>query len=201
MLVTAAALVAALASSTVSAFPFSSSDANTKRQANAQGDFGLTIGEENLFDLNYLQTYKLSYANESAFIGQVKYQQYSEPLIVSGAMVAPDTDGGLGFLSEHSAPTGFQYGYILPGMTAPLRFTTPHTGGAVPDGAATTGFRFSGGGPLMYNDENKFYACQGPDQAAINTYQVWWIGGEQPVGCECKGPIGIMQADPCARGN
>lgn len=191
---TAATLV--LAATTVGAAPVSD-----KRQA-VDGNFALTIGEEGLFDLSYLQTYKLSYANDSAFIGQVKYQQYSEPLVVSGAKVTGDTIGGLSFLSQHQAPTGYQYGYIMPGVTAPLQFTVPHTGGEVPKGAATTGFSFSGGGPLLWNGKNHFYACQGPEQAAINTYQVWWKGGPHlPVGVECKGPIGIMEADPCQRGN
>jgi hypothetical protein len=191
-----AAATLALAATTVSAAPVTE-----KRQA-VDGNFGLAVGLEGIFDLNYLQTYKVSYANNSAFLGQVKYQQYSEPLVVSGALVAGDTDGGLSFLSEHQAPTGSQYAYILPGVTAPLQFTTPHTGGEMPNGASATGFKFSGGGPLMHNNKNLFYACQGPDQAAINTYQIWWKGGKQlPLGVECKGPIGLNQIDPCTRGN
>ena len=191
-----AAAAVAIAATTVSAIPV-----NEKRQA-VDGNFALTIGEEGLFNLDYLQTYKLSYANNSAYIGQIKYQEYSEPLIVNGCKVAPDTEGGIDFLSQHSAPTGAQYGYIMPGVTAPLSFTVPHTGGEMPNGAVSTGFYFSGGGPLLFKGKNKFYACQSPGEAAINTYQVWWKGGKDlPVGVDCKGPIGIMQADPCTRGN
>jgi hypothetical protein len=195
---TSLAAAAILATTAVSAAPV-----NEKRQSN-NGNFGLSIGEEGLFNLEYLQTYKLSYANNSAFVGQIKYQPYSEPLVVNGAMVAPDTEGGLGFLSEHSAPTGYQYGYIMPGQSAPLQFTVPHTGGEAPEGASLTGFSFSGGGPLLHNGKNKFFACQSPNEAAINTYQIWWLGGpneERPLGADCLGPIGILESDPCARGN
>lgn len=191
---TAAALVLAATASAAPTMP-------EKRQA-VDGNFALTIGEEGLFNLDYLQTYKLSYANDSAYIGQIKYQTYSEPLVVSGAMVSPDTNGGISFLSQHQAPTGWQYAYVTPGQTSPLQFTVAHAGGTPPQGGVTTGFSFSGGGPLLFRGKNKFYACQSPDLAAINSYQIWWKGGSQlPVGVECKGPIGIMQADPCQRGN
>jgi hypothetical protein len=45
------------------------------------------------FDLNYLQTFQLSYANSSAWLGQIKYQEYSELLVVSGIDVAGTSDG------------------------------------------------------------------------------------------------------------
>ncbi|RVX73380.1 hypothetical protein B0A52_03022 [Exophiala mesophila] len=172
-----------------------------KRQA-VDGTFGLSVGLEGLFDINELQTFKFSYANNSAYFGEIKYQMYSEPLVLSGAKVAGDTDGGLSFLSIHSTPTGYQYGYITPDKTAPLQFTVPHAGGSVPDGAVSTGFSFSGGGPLMWNNQNKFWACQNPEQAAMNTYQVWWNGADQlPLGVDCKGPIGADMIDGCQRGN
>jgi hypothetical protein len=191
------ALVAAAASS-VSAASFKFSQ---KRQA-VDGNFGLSVGLEGLFDLSEVQTFKFSYANNSAYFGAIKYEQYSEPLVLSGAKVAGDTDGGLSFLSIHSAPTGYQYGYILPDETAPLQFTVPHTGGEMPDNAVATGFSFSGGGPLMYNGENKFWACQNPELKALESYQIWWNGaGTFPLGVDCKGPIGADEIDPCQRGN
>jgi hypothetical protein len=187
-----------LATTAVSAAP-----TNEKRQS-SNGNFGLSIGaaSQNLFDFDTIQTYKLAYANNSAFVGEIKYQQYSEPLVLSGAKVAPDTAGGLSFLSYHSAPTGYQYGYITPGESTPLQFTVPHTGGETPNGASTTGFAFTGrAGALQHNGQNKFFACQSPNEAAIGTYQLWWLGGERPVGTDCLGPVKIVQSDPCSRGN
>jgi len=175
---------------------------NSKRQA-VDGNYGLALDPGNLdFDISTLQTYKFSYANNSAFFGQIKYQQYSEPLVVSGAGVLSENAGGLSFLSEHAAPTGWQYMYIYPTETKPVGFTVAHAGGSPPEGAVTTGFYFSGGGPLLYGDENKFWACQNPEQKALSTYQVWWNGaGQLPLGVDCKGPIGIDQIDPAQRGN
>ena len=100
-------LAALAAASAVTAAPLE------QRQAvdsNAQ----LSVGEEGIFDLSTIQTYKLSYANSSAFIGMIKYEDYSEPLVLSGAPgVGSSNAGGLTFLSIHSAPTGAQYGYIM----------------------------------------------------------------------------------------
>jgi len=173
----------------------------SKRQV-IDNTFGLTVGEEGLFSISDLQTFKLSYANNSAYFGQIKYQQYSEPLVLSGAETAGDTAGGLSFLSIHAAPTGAQYGYIMPNKTAPLQFTVPHTGGEMPNGAVSTGFYFSGGGPLLWNGENKFWACQNPEVAALESYQVWWNGADElPLGVNCKGPIGLGMIDGCQRGN
>ena len=98
MLFTTSLLVAAGLLSTTFATPL------TERQ-NANDGFGLSIGGG--FDINYLQTFRLSYANSSAYIGQIKYQEYSEPLVVQGADIAGAQDG-LYFLSIHSAPTGGQ---------------------------------------------------------------------------------------------
>jgi hypothetical protein len=54
-----------------------------RQTSSGDGNFALTIGGGR-FDPSYLQTFKLSYANSSAWTGQIKYQDYSEPLIVSG---------------------------------------------------------------------------------------------------------------------
>jgi len=166
---------------------------HAKRQS-TDANFGLSVGLEGIFDISEVQTFKFSYANNSAYFGEIKYQQYSEPLVFNGAKVAGDTTGGLGFLSIHSAPTGFQFAYIEPAKTAPLQFTVPHTGGEMPTDAVSTGFYFSGGGPMLYNGENKFWACQNPELKALNSYQIWWNGaGEFPLGIDCKGPIGVDQ--------
>ncbi|KIX96557.1 uncharacterized protein Z520_07823 [Fonsecaea multimorphosa CBS 102226] len=192
-----AAASLALLSATASAMPLQAE----KRQA-VDGTFGLSVGEEGLFDISEVQTFKFSYANNSAYFGEIKYQQYSEPLVLSGAKVAGDTEGGLSFLSIHSSPTGWQNAYIEPTKTAPLQFTLPHAGGNMPADAVSTGFSFSGGGPLLWNGENKFWACQNPQLVALNTYQIWWNGaGKFPLGVDCKGPIGADMIDGCQRGN
>jgi hypothetical protein len=161
----------------------------------AQGNFALAIGGGR-FDFNYLQSFKLFYANSSAWIGQIKYQSYSEPLIVSGADVAGNT-GDLSFLSIHSAPTGSQDAYVVPHQTQPIGFSIPH--GSPPPGVRTTGWAFDGNGILTNNGHNLFYACQNAEQAAINSYQIWWWGAGEPNGLSCKGPLAIRQADACAR--
>ena len=172
-----------------------------KRQA-IDGLFGLSVAADNNFDISSILYPKLSFANGSAYFGEVKYQFYSEPLVLSGAGVAGDVNGGLSFLSIHSSPTGYQYGYIRPNATAPMGFSVPHTGGVIPVDAVSTGFSFSGGGPLVWEGKNQFWACQNPELVAMNTYQVWWNGaGEFPVGVDCKGPIGIDEIDGCQRGN
>lgn len=166
----------------------------TERQT-ASGNFALAIGGAR-FDPNYLQSYRLYYANSSAYIGQIKYQSYSEPLVVSGAGIAGNANG-LGFLSIHQAPTGFQDAYIVPHQTKPIGFSTPH--GSPPSGVRTQGWAFDRNGVLTNNGHNLFYACQNAQQAAINTYQIWWWGAGEPNGVSCKGPLAIKQADACAR--
>lgn len=180
----------ALLSTTSSASPMVQ-----ERQTTAQGNFGLAIGGGR-FDPNYLQSFRLFYANSSAWLGQIKYQAYSEPLVVSGAGLAGNADG-LGFLSIHQAPTGFQDAYIVPHQTQPIGFSTPH--GAPPQGVRTTGWAFNGNGVLTNNGHNLFYACQNAEQAAINSYQIWWWGAGEPNGVSCKGPLSIKEADACAR--
>lgn len=165
-----------------------------ERQVAADG-FGLSIGG-GAFDANYLQTYRLSYANSSAYIGQIKYQTYSEPLVVQGADINGAADG-LSFISIHSAPTGFQEMYIIPHETQPVGFSVPH--GSPPANVRTTGFTFGPAGNLLNNGKKLFYACQNAADAEINSYQIWWFGNGKPNGVSCKGPINIKQTDGCAR--
>ena len=190
MLFTTALVAAATAlmASSATAAPLS------ERQTSTDG-YGLSISGGR-FDVNYLQTLRLSYANTSAYLGQIKYQEYSEPLVVSGAGVNGASDG-LSFLSIHSSPTGFQEMYVVPHETQPVGFSVPH--GGAPAGVRTSGFSFGPGGNLLNNGKNLFYACQNAEQAAIDSYQVWWFGAGEPNGVSCKGPIGIKQSDGCAR--
>lgn len=152
--------------------------------------FSLSV-TANQFDANYLSTYRLSYANSSAYIGQIKYQEYSEPLVLTGG------SGGLTFESIHSAPTGSQQMYIIPHETQPVGFSVPH--GTAPAGVRTTGFSFGPAGNLLNNGKKLFYACQNAADAEVNSYQIWWWGNGEPNGVSCKGPINIQQTDGCAR--
>lgn len=189
MFISALTAVAAALIATTTASPV------LQERQTAQGNFALAI-VGGRFNLNYLQSFKLFYANSTAWIGQIKYQSYSEPLIVAGADVAGNSDV-LSFLSIHSAPTGFQEAYIVPHQTQPIGFSIPH--GSPPPGVRTTGWAFDRNGILTNNGHNLFYACQNAEQAAINSYQIWWWGAGEPNGLSCKGPLAIKQADACAR--
>ncbi|OAP62789.1 hypothetical protein AYL99_02016 [Fonsecaea erecta] len=148
------------------------------------------------FNMNELQSYSLFYANSSAYIGQIKYQSYSEPLIVSGAKNGIDT---LTFQSIHTSPTGWQQMYVVPQQSKPVGFSTPH--GSPPSGVRTNEFSFTWNGSLQNHGRNFFYACQDAagTLAAINSYQIWWIADGFPRGWTCKGPLNIHAADGCAR--
>jgi hypothetical protein len=157
------------------------------------GDFGLSLPAHPNFDINYLQTFDVYYANDGAYLGQTKYQLYSEPLIVSGAGSTVGFGSGLTFSSIHSTANGGQEAYIVPHQTQPIGFSVPH--GTPPAGARTSGFAFDGSGTLTNNGMNRFYACQNAAQAAINSYQIWWWGGGEPDGVYCKGPIHLRKVD------
>jgi hypothetical protein len=152
----------------------------------------LAIGGGN-FDINYLQTFNVYFANDSAFLGEIKYQIYSEPLVVSGAGVSVGSADGLTFESIHSPATGTQEAYIIPHQTKPIGFSVPH--GTPPTGVRTTGWGFDGSGNLINNHLNLFYAYQNAEQAAINTYQIWWWGNGRTNGVSCKGPLAIKMID------
>jgi hypothetical protein len=157
--------------------------------------FGLSIAGTR-FDPNDLQTFRLSYANSSAWLGRIKYQTYSEPLVVSGAGVGGASDG-LSFQSIHSDPNGIQQAYIIPHQTKPIGFSTPH--GSPPQGVRTTGWSFAKDGTLLNNGLDLFYACQNAEQAALHSYEIWWFGAGKPNGVGCKGPLKIAKTDGCAR--
>jgi len=147
------------------------------------------------FDINYLQTFKLSYANSSAYIGEIKYQSYAEPLVIGNLS---GNDNSVSFLSIHQSPTGFQQMYITPHQSQPVGFSVPH--GGAPQGVSTTGFSFGPKGALRYNGLNKFYACQNDALASLNTYQIFWNAAGNPTGgFTCKGPIKIQSGDACNR--
>ncbi|OCT54505.1 hypothetical protein CLCR_00962 [Cladophialophora carrionii] len=162
-----------------------------------------TTGTENIglyldsddFDINSLQTLRVSYANTSAYIGQIKYEAYAEPLVI-GAFDDGDQNS-VSFLSIHQSPTGYQQMYIIADETQPVGFSVPH--GSAPQGVTTSGFSFGPEGALLNGGVNNFYACQNAQQAAMNTWQIWWFGAGQPNAVGCKGPIKLVAGDACAR--
>ncbi|KAK5264912.1 hypothetical protein LTR96_009711 [Exophiala xenobiotica] len=151
------------------------------------------------FDLNELQSLSLFYANTSAYLGQIKYQIYSEPLIVSGAQRDGSGGDGISFQSIHQSPTGWQNMYVVPRQSRPVGFSVPH--GSAPAGTRTNGFSFNpaNGGSLVNNGFDLFYACQDRNLAAMHTYQIYWLAGGFPRNMSCKGPLHIRAGDGCAR--
>ncbi|KIW64675.1 hypothetical protein PV04_09593 [Phialophora macrospora] len=165
-------------------------------QGSALPSYDLAIGGGR-FDMSELQSFSLFYANNSAYIGQIKYQAYSEPLIVSGAQHDIDT---LTFQSIHSSPTGWQQMYVTPRQSKPVGFTTPHA--SPPHGVRVDEFSFNWDrSGLQNHGRNLFYACRdaGGKLAKLHSYQIWWIGDGFPSRWSCKGPINISAADGCAR--
>ncbi|RMZ76118.1 hypothetical protein DV738_g5092, partial [Chaetothyriales sp. CBS 135597] len=156
---------------------------------------GLTVGSDE-FNTSYVHSLRVLYANSSAYVGQIKYKTYSEPLIVTNP-VEPIESAGLSFTSFHSTPTGWQNAYVIDGENQPLQFSVPH--GSAPVGAITRGFGFGRFGALGINGVNRFYVCQDDELDAINTFQIYWFGAEQ-IGVEgqrCQGPIKILATDSC----
>lgn len=154
---------------------------------------GLYISDTQ-FDINYLQTTRLSYANTSAYIGEIKYQSYAEPLVVNSFS---GSDNSVTFNSIHSSPTGWQQMYIVPHQSQPVGFGVPH--GGPPAGVSTSGFSFGPKGALKHNGLNLFYACQNQELAAMNTFQIYWLAAGRPANWTCQGPIKIQAGDGCAR--
>lgn len=104
----------------------------------------------NFSEISYNQ---LTYANGSAYIGMVKYAQYSEPLVMNGV----DT---LYFTSIHQAPSGIQFMYIDPGAMH-VAFTQPYQDR--PAANVLSGFNATTDGDLSYNGTQKWFACETAD--------------------------------------
>jgi hypothetical protein len=124
----------------------------------------------------------LMFANNSAYIGQIRYEIYSEPLIIGPYG---------GFTSQHQSPTGFVSAYVYPGETAPLQFTTPHSG-LVPAGASTTGFNFTGQLWSVNGTTNAWVACpiEYSSDGNWTTAQIYWQGGAVNTSCT---PVNLTQ--------
>ena len=141
---------------------------------------GLYLDSAN-FDINYLQTLKLSYANSSVYVGAIKYQAYAEPLVVGNLN---GSDNSVSFLPIHRSPTGFQEMYITPHQSQPIGFRLPHGGG--PLGVSTTGFSFGREGALLHNGLSRFYTGQDGELGALNSYQIYWLAAGEPLGSLVK---------------
>ena len=125
----------------------------------------------------------LMFANNSAYIGQIRYEQYSEPLIINA-------EGG--FTSQHQSPTGFTAAYVFPGQTAPLGFTTPHGGLFPPAGASSVGFNFTGQLWGVNGTTSNWVACPIAYSSDGNwtTAQIYWQGGAVNSSCT---PVNLTQ--------
>lgn len=125
---------------------------------------------------------QLYYANSSAYIGQIRYAEYSEPLII---------DAGGSFLSQHQAPTGFQYAYVFAGQSTPISWTVPH-GPVIPEGASAIGFNFTNGLWGVNGTTNKWALCpvSFADDGNWTIAQVWYQGGAVNTSCV---PVNLTQ--------
>jgi len=139
------------------------------------------------FDITYLQTFKLSYANSSAYVGQIEHQSYAEPLVIDSFS---GSDNTVSFLSIHQSPTGSQQMHIVPGDSKPVGFSVPQA--SAPQGVSTTGFSFGPNGELLHEGLNRFYTCQNDALAPMKTYQIFWNAAGQPLGWTCQGPVEIQ---------
>lgn len=124
----------------------------------------------------------LMFANNSVYIGQVRYDQSSEPLIINA-------EGG--FTSQHQSPTGFTSAYVYPGQTAPLQFTTPH-GMIIPEGASSVGFNFTGNLWGVNGTTNAWVACPTAYSGDGNwtAAQIYYQGGAVNSSCT---PVNLTQ--------
>jgi hypothetical protein len=176
MFIKAVATLLAVAASSVSASPITPRQVATPADCNIS-TYQLTASNFPSFtppyaDVMYTQLY---FANNSAFIGQVRYQSESEPLIISAES---------GFTSQHQAPTGFTSAYLTPGKTSALQWTIPHSG-LIPEGASPVGFNFTGDLWGVNGTTDKWAACPVAFSADGNwtIAQIYYEGGAANKSC------------------
>ncbi|KAI9843744.1 MAG: hypothetical protein M1837_006104 [Sclerophora amabilis] len=167
----------------------------------------------------------ISYANSSIFIGGVKTEIYSEPLILTGG-------DSLHFTSWHQHALGQQKLYIHQNLSKPVglaspksnvpkigemaekssqgdlvergsNLMTPQWEFAVPEGAIETGFGYDGELRLNHDGKYDFVGCQTEALKNIKTYQVYWTGAGVPTENDdgekltCTKPLVIHQIRAC----
>jgi hypothetical protein len=186
-IINAAATLLALASTAVSAFPLVGRQASPTTETCNITTSQLTAnftGNVDIFAPPYvdIQYYQLLYGNNSIYFGQARYELWTEPLII---------DAESGFLSQHAAPTGFQFAYVYPGQTAPIEYTVPH-GPVVPDGASQVGFNFTGNLWGVNGTTDKWVACPVTFSADGNwtTAQIYYQDGAVNKSCV---PVDLVQ--------
>jgi hypothetical protein len=144
-----------------------------------------------IFPPGTLPSNNFYYANNSIYLGDIKYQIYSEPLVVQGA---DETSQLIAFRSIHSGPSPGLNLYHVPRQSQPLGLDT-HP----PEGARSDKWAFNGEGNLESNGHNFFYACQDEGLRSMNTWQMWWVAGDWPQGWECRGPLNMKRGEGCGR--
>jgi len=121
----------------------------------------------------------------SAWVGNIRYDLASEPLLATGGQE-------IGFTSIHQALTGFTALYVFPNASLPLGFTVPHSG-AVPDGAVTDGFFLTPNNTFAFQaaSPEQWFACEeefngGADASTKTSYKIYWDGAgvlDETSGC------------------
>jgi hypothetical protein len=140
-----------------------------------------------------IQYFQLLYANNSVYFGQARYEYTSEPLIISAES---------GFLSEHQAPTGFQFAYVYPGQTKPIEYSVAH-GGVVPEGASQIGFNFAGNLWGVNGTTDKWVACPTTfsNDGNWTTAQVYYQDGAANKSCAAISLLKYVYGNPGSDSN
>ncbi|KAJ9609384.1 hypothetical protein H2200_005711 [Cladophialophora chaetospira] len=160
----------------------------TMRQS-TDSKIGLYLNGAN-FDIDYLQTLELSYANASVYVGRIKNQPYAEPLVVGNFN---GDDNSISFVSTQKSGTGVQQMYVVPGDSKAVGFSLSDR--SAPQGASTTDFSFGSNAELLHAGINRFFVCQNDALAPLDTYQIYWNAAGQPLGWTCQGPVKIQAGD------
>ncbi len=134
------------------------------------GFVGLAYAQDDA--LKHILYNNLYSVNGTVWIGDVRYQQESEPLIMSLK------NGSIEFLSIHSSPTGSQSLLYSSKETVPLNLTTPH--GPSIGNMNATGFEIIKGN-LTIDGKQSWTACNGTGQE--DSMQINWQVGPLSDNC------------------
>jgi len=115
------------------------------------------------------------FANGTAYIGDIKYSVYSEPLLITGGKNALAHT----FTSFHQTPTGWQTLYVLADQSREMGFSTPHSA-FFPKGAVYKGFGARGGFLVLNRGgggvQELWVACRVSEAAASGSWAIVWDG-------------------------
>ena len=133
----------------------------------------------------------LSYANSTAYLGQISQQIYSKKLLLSSV-----GGNGLAFQSWHTATNELQLIYINLNVTGPVLFTNPS--GDVLAGFKAQGFGFDNvAGALINDGENRFIFCQDMEDSSLNSWELWWEGAGELNGVSCLVDVDLINVGEC----